>query len=117
MSRKLRQDLQHQGLQISTTTIAPVLISRANASIVLAVSPSTLARAEREGVLEAVRIRPNAPSSYAFYRITDIARIAGIDPADVVLQLQQLPTAKPKLIEKRPRSLIPRKRLREVGDA
>jgi hypothetical protein len=111
LSQGIAMSRKQQDLQTSTATIAPALISRANACIVLGgVSPQTLWRAEREGVLEAVRIRPNAPASSAYYRITDIARIAGIDPEQVVWQLQQQPTKKPKLIENQPRSSLPRKR-------
>jgi hypothetical protein len=81
--------------------IAPLLVSRHDTAALLNVHSSKLARLESSGALEPVRYDQNSPSSYVFYRIADVAKIARCKPEDLVRALQAAKPEKPKRITRK----------------
>lgn len=71
-----RGALHHNG-------IAPLLVSRRNAAIMLGdVSLATLRRMEKDGILIPIRLRPNAPTGEVYYKIENVHAVAGMEATD-----------------------------------
>ena len=104
MSRKLHQQLrQHHS---SGEDVAPILIARKNACILLGgCHPSKCARLEKQGLLLPVRLNPRSEGSNVLYRTDNVMALV-----EGRIEEWLLEHAPEQLVQEKPKQIV-RKRL------